>query len=356
MTGGVNVDTMQNLFNWPLWHWHFEVSSICTLKCPRCPRTEIPESLVQTQLRLDFFEKNFTFADQIKKITFCGDDGDPIYARDFLSIVNFFKQQNPSVNINIITNGSYKTPDWWKNLGNVLNENDQVHFSLDGWDQQSNEQYRVNCDWDSIMSGIHSLRENTTAFLQWDAIVFKFNQHQIDNMKSMAKELGFDSFQLTRSTKFGSKYQHYNDNDKSDSLEPDEEFISSTHRFFREVFRFNGRILDTKPAIIENTKYYNQVKEINKNKNIIPLCLIGTKGIFVNSQGYLIPCCWVANRYNHTGLSKFLIPENNISTQGIENVINAEHWNTFIEDFDTMTECKNKCSAHLVDKKYATTW
>ena len=188
MTGGVNVDTMQNLFNWPLWHWHFEVSSICTLKCPRCPRTEIPESLVQTQLRLDFFEKNFTFADQIKKITFCGDDGDPIYARDFLSIVNFFKQQNPSVNINIITNGSYKTPDWWKNLGNVLNENDQVHFSLDGWDQQSNEQYRVNCDWDSIMSGIHSLRENTTAFLQWDAIVFKFNQHQIDNMKSMAKE------------------------------------------------------------------------------------------------------------------------------------------------------------------------
>lgn len=347
---------MQNQFDWPLWHWHFEVSSICTLKCPRCPRTEIPESLVQTQLRLDFFQKNFTFADQIKKITFCGDDGDPIYARDFADIVKFFKQQNPGININIITNGSYKSPEWWKDLGNVLNENDQVHFSLDGWDQQSNQQYRVNCDWDSIIAGIQSLRSNTRAFLQWDAIVFKFNQHQIDHMKDIAKQLGFDSFQLTRSTKFGSKYQHYNDNDTFDSLEPDEEFISSTHRFFREVFRFTDRIPNTRPAIIENTTYYKKVKEERKNNSIVPLCLIGTKGLFVNSQGYLIPCCWVGNRYNHTGLSKFLIPENNISKQGIENVINAEHWDKFIDDFNTMTECKNKCGSCLVDEKYATTW
>ena len=51
---------MQNRFNWPLWHWHVEVSSICTLKCPRCPRQEVPNTLIQDQLRLDFFKNSFT--------------------------------------------------------------------------------------------------------------------------------------------------------------------------------------------------------------------------------------------------------------------------------------------------------
>ena len=48
-------------------HWHIEPSSICTLKCPRCPRAEIPESLLNRQLTLDFF-KNQIGADIIKQI------------------------------------------------------------------------------------------------------------------------------------------------------------------------------------------------------------------------------------------------------------------------------------------------
>ena len=39
---------MRNDFNWPLWHWHFELTSACTLKCPRCSRTEKPETLEQS--------------------------------------------------------------------------------------------------------------------------------------------------------------------------------------------------------------------------------------------------------------------------------------------------------------------
>ena len=42
-----------------LWHWHIEISSKCTLKCPRCPRQEVPDTLVSTELKLDFFKQNF---------------------------------------------------------------------------------------------------------------------------------------------------------------------------------------------------------------------------------------------------------------------------------------------------------
>ena len=42
------------------WHWHIEISSKCTLKCPRCARQEVPDGLVNTELSLEFFERNFT--------------------------------------------------------------------------------------------------------------------------------------------------------------------------------------------------------------------------------------------------------------------------------------------------------
>ena len=38
-------------------HWHIEVSSICTLKCPRCTRAEVPETLLNRSLDLKFFQE-----------------------------------------------------------------------------------------------------------------------------------------------------------------------------------------------------------------------------------------------------------------------------------------------------------
>ena len=120
-------------------HWHIEPSSICTLKCPRCPRAEVPDSLLNRQLTLDFFKDQIgqDTARKIRKITFCGNDGDPIYCRDLVDIIVWFKTLNPQISITVITNGSYKSPDWWQYLGKVLDANDEVHWSLDGWDQIS---------------------------------------------------------------------------------------------------------------------------------------------------------------------------------------------------------------------------
>ena len=42
------------------WHWHIEISSKCTLRCPRCARQEVPDTLVNTELDLEFFQRNFT--------------------------------------------------------------------------------------------------------------------------------------------------------------------------------------------------------------------------------------------------------------------------------------------------------
>ena len=346
---------MQNHYNWPLWHWHFEASSICTLKCPRCPRTEIPDTLVQKQLRLDFFEKNFDLPEHIKKITFCGDDGDPIYAKDLIDIVAFFKDRNPNVSVTIITNGSYKDDLWWARLGKVLNSQDEVKFSLDGWDQESNSKYRVNCDWRSIESGAKVLRKISDAIIGWDAIAFGFNQDRIEHMKSIAQDWGFDRFQLTKSTKFGSKYDHYNDTVNS-VLEPSAEFIPNGHRFERDITLLTNRRIDDSEIIKANLLHFDYARAAYDYGNTVPLCFIGTKGMFVNSQGYFIPCCWIGNRYNHNGIQQFLKPEFNIEQQGLETVLNHPQWEYFIAEFDRTKECNEKCAKHLVTEEYATSW
>jgi MoaA/NifB/PqqE/SkfB family radical SAM enzyme len=137
-------------------HWHIEVSSICTLACPRCPRAEVPETLLNRQLTLKFFKEQFgeEAISNIKRITFCGNDGDPIYCKEFIEICAWVKSINPLIGLLIVTNGSYKTSNWWKKLANVLNEHDEINWSIDGWDQLSNEKYRVRCDFKSIVNGI----------------------------------------------------------------------------------------------------------------------------------------------------------------------------------------------------------
>lgn len=344
---------LQNKFNWPLWHWHIEVSSICTLKCPRCPRNEIPETLVQDQLRLDFFKSNFTnIIDQVERISFCGDDGDPIYAKEFFEIVSYLKSIKPTISILIITNGSYKNVDWWTKLVNVLNEYDEIHFSIDGYDQKSNNEYRVNSDWTSIIEGVKSVTRKKP-IITWAAIAFAFNEKNISLMKAQAEIIGMDKFQLTYSTKFGSNYSNYQVNG-IDPLEPSLNLITKKGRFHRDVTNFTGRTVKQNNAMSSNVNYYTNVKQ--KGGNIIPLCMIGTKGLYINSQGYFIPCCWLGNRYNYKNYSMFLQDELNVKKHSLEHVLNSDYWNEFFDNFYKLTECNDKCSMHLVDQKYATEW
>ena len=93
---------MENIHNWPLEHWHIELCSKCSLKCPRCSRQEVPNGLINRDLSLDWFKENFTgkIIKNVKKITFCGDDGDPIYAKDFIDILGWLRKQNKNLGIN----------------------------------------------------------------------------------------------------------------------------------------------------------------------------------------------------------------------------------------------------------------
>ena len=332
------------------WHFHIEISSKCTLRCPRCSRQEVPDGLVNTELDLEFFKRNFTpefVLANVEKITFCGDDGDPIYAHDLIPVIQYIKSIKP-VEIVIVTNGSHKKVSWWNDLGQCLSKQDSVHFSIDGYDNASNNLYRVNSDYDSIVAGLTALRAASQCQIVWAAIAFKFNEHHIDTMKKVAKQLGVDRFQLTKSTKFGSVYPSYG---IDDPLEPSKKYISSSHRFEREITAFteSGK---WEPIPLINNTLFNQTPSRN---GITPLCKIGNKGLYIDARGRLFPCCWVANRYNHNSDWQQIANNFNLNTRTLADSIIDPFWAAEFQSFKWQ-ECQSKCKSSVVDEKYATTW
>jgi MoaA/NifB/PqqE/SkfB family radical SAM enzyme len=332
------------------WHFHIEISSKCTLRCPRCSRQEVPDGLVNTELDLEFFKRNFTpefVQANVEKITFCGDDGDPIYAHDLIPVVEYVKSIKP-VEIVIVTNGSHKKGQWWAQLGQLLDSNDSVHFSIDGYDNDSNNIYRINSDYDSIIAGLQTLRATSGCKIIWAAIAFKFNEEHLSTMKEFAQTLGVDRFQLTKSTKFGSVYPSYGVNDP---LQPSVKYISSTHRFEREFTALTPRG-KVESISATNIKLFNQIKS---NNGVTPLCEIGNKGLYIDARGRLFPCCWVANRYNHNSDWQQLANNFNLHTKTLTTVLADTFWSTEFQAFKWQ-ECQTKCKSSVVDRNYATAW
>ena len=114
--------------------FHIEPTNICTLKCSGCARTRFIDQWPQhwKNHSLDINEL-LTFIDINlvgMKITLCGNYGDPIYHPNFIELVTRLKARGAV--ISMVTNGSYKTQEWWEQLVSNLTSNDTITFSVDG--------------------------------------------------------------------------------------------------------------------------------------------------------------------------------------------------------------------------------
>jgi sulfatase maturation enzyme AslB (radical SAM superfamily) len=263
-----------------------------------------------------------------------------------LKILAWFRENNKDVQFVIVTNGSYKTKSWWEKLDSILDEKDHIHFSLDGWDQESNNIYRVNCDWNSILLGIYALRESK-AYKTWAAIAFKFNEDRLDVMREIAKKHNFDNFQLTLSSKFGKNYGTY---PKNDPLQPSDKFIASG-RFTRTTTELSGKKWQDNCIDIFTERFYNT----SNASSIIPLCMIGNKGLYMNAEGKFYPCCWTALRYGHNkNVFDYIQPK-----QTLGEVLDDPLWKKLFGDMKNGTaprECGEKCSAKKWNLEHATSW
>ena len=172
-----------------------ELTTRCNARCPLCMRNyrgmEHNDGYPETELRLADIQRMFPaeFLKQIKRILFNGNLGDFGLAKDSIEIVKYFLA-NGIKEIDISTNGSMRTTDWWAQLAlpGVT-----VGFALDGM-ADTHHLYRQDTDW-------HKIIENAQALIQaggravWRFIPFDHNRHQMETCRAFSKQLGFVDFQ-----------------------------------------------------------------------------------------------------------------------------------------------------------------
>lgn len=167
-----------------------ELSTRCRLSCPKCIRTHLTD---RGKLKIfDFPAEQFRKlceSKKYKRMFFGGTYGDCIYHPNFYELVEIAKKNG--VLIEIHTNGSGKSIDWWKKILMLMTPRDTLNIAMDGFKETAGI-YRVNFTEKDFYKNLEVFKLARLRKIQciWTFIPMRFNEHQIEDAKNLAKELG----------------------------------------------------------------------------------------------------------------------------------------------------------------------
>lgn len=292
---------------------HLEVTSKCNASCPQCSRNvnggRVNPLLPLTGLSLKDVQiiMNENFVKQLNRIYMCGNFGDPIMAKDTLEIFKWIKTINPDIHLSMFTNGSGRSTEWWKELAMILNSNNQyVRFGIDGL-SDTNALYRKGTSWEKIITNVKTFIQNGGE-AEWDYIVFKHNEHQIDEARKLSKDLGFKKFTTKKTSRFfDSKIMMPIEKFSVQNKEGDTIYYLEmpTNKEYRNI----------------NTKENHLIQKYGSMDNYLDSACVNCKvkqekSIFISSEGLIFPCCWTALQ-----LYAYEIPTT-IQTKQIQELLN----------------------------------
>lgn len=237
-----------------------EPTTSCNLRCPECPSGlrifTRPTGSISLELYRDIIDQ--TWKDLFYLILYF--QGEPYLHPLFFKMVEYARQKKiytaTSTNAHFLTdNLARKTVECGL---------DRIIVSLDGTSQETYEKYRVGGSFEKVIDGVNQLvkwkkeLKSKTPFIILQFIVFRTNEHQVDQVKELAKKLGVDKLELKSAQVYG--YEEGN------------------------------------PFIPENEKFSRYKKtDGNRFKINNPLnnhCLRMWRGCVITWDGLVVPCCF----------------------------------------------------------------
>ncbi|MEO7961933.1 MAG: radical SAM/SPASM domain-containing protein [Ginsengibacter sp.] len=172
----------------------FEPTTSCNLRCPECPSGLREFTRPTGMLKKDFFRE--TIDDIYKDILYLifYFQGEPFLNKDFLEMVNYASQKG--IYTATSTNAHYLTDEVARKT--VESGLDRLIISIDGTTQEVYRQYRIGGNISKVIQGAKNIvkwkkeLKSKTPFVFFQFLVVKPNEHQIDDIKKLAKEIGVD--------------------------------------------------------------------------------------------------------------------------------------------------------------------
>src|SRR5947207_6059100 len=190
----------------------FEPTTSCNLRCPECPSGLRAFTRPTGMLEKDFFRE--TIDDIHKHLLYLifYFQGEPYLNRDFLEMVKYASDKGLYTATS--TNAHYLTDEVAKRT--VESGLDRLIISIDGTTQDVYKQYRVGGSINKVIEGAKNIvkwkkeLKSKTPFVFFQFLVVKPNEHQIEDIKILAKEIGVDDVWL----KTAQVYDYQNDPNK----------------------------------------------------------------------------------------------------------------------------------------------
>jgi len=140
--------------------------------------------------------------------------------------------------------------------------------------------------------------ENVKAFIQaggraeWNFIVFRHNEHQVEDARSLSAVLGFERFNLKATPRFfrnGVLYDSSPVMDRRGAIEYN--IYAPTNPRFRNA------------AVQALSRDTSSNEDYDSYLATTPITCKALKGssIYISAEGFVLPCCWLGAFYKRSG-------------------------------------------------------
>lgn len=319
-----------NFFNYDnLTQLHIELTNACNAACPMCQRffkgsTLMRPDLEIEQITYDQFVEWFPpeVIEKLEVVLFCGVHGDPGMAKDLYEICEYIANSSPDVCIRMHTNGGMRKPEFWSKLGSLFAKRKKpwwewrVIFSIDGL-EDTNHLYRRNVEWNKLIENVKAFI-NAGGMAEWDYLVFKHNEHQIDEAKQLAKKLGFSNFipkkalgvddgtslvrmsAVNRNGELDYWIEAPEKPENRNLANPTGETKNNVYLFTSDEYK---KLKETKENLNWHKNSVDKVYNVIKIKDLTHYDVAeidckaetfhGGREIFIDNQGRVMPCCYI---------------------------------------------------------------
>lgn len=171
-----------------------EPTTFCNLRCPECPSGLRSFTRPTGMLRKDFFRETIHELASTLVYLYFYFQGEPYLNPDFLDMVQYASKRG--IYTVTSTNAHFLNEENAKRT--VTAGLDRIIISIDGTTQETYESYRIGGKLSKVLEGTRNLvywkkeLQSRTPHIIFQFLVVRPNEHQIEEVKQLGKEIGVD--------------------------------------------------------------------------------------------------------------------------------------------------------------------